>query len=188
VVGDENWDTEVVKDGVSIPKGTTLVMCDVDCGSQTVGMVKQVLAWRGIEEESAKKLWDELQSWNEALASALASNASEEVIREKFAGIRERIREMGERSGVPIEPPEQTELLNALTGVEGVVGGVVPGAGGYDAVVLLVREDEETRGRIEAFLREWSRDKGGNVKLLEAKGELEGARLEDLQLYEGFGR
>jgi hypothetical protein len=37
------------------------------------------------------------------------------------------MREMGSLSGVPIEPPEQTELLDACVAVAGVIGGGVPG-------------------------------------------------------------
>jgi phosphomevalonate kinase len=41
--------------------------------------------------------------------------------------IRSHMRDMSGRTGVPIEPPEQTELLNACLDVPGVVGGGVPG-------------------------------------------------------------
>jgi len=179
------WDTEIQKEGVTIPKGMALVMCDVDCGSQTVGMVKKVLAWRKSDPEGSKKLWDELQTCNETLGRLLTSGStSEKEFEVAFEEIRKRIREMGSRSGVPIEPPEQTELLDALTkNVDGVAGGVVPGAGGYDAVVLLVKDDKKTLGEIEEFLAKWSKEKGSNVKLLGTKGELEGARAEDGKEY-----
>lgn len=52
--------------------------------------------------------------------------------------IRSKMRQMGKLSDVPIEPPEQTDLLDACVAQAGVVGGGVPGAGGYDAVWLLV--------------------------------------------------
>lgn len=45
--------------------------------------------------------------------------------------IRAKMREMGKRSDVPIEPPEQTELLDACVSVAGVVGGGVPGGTYY---------------------------------------------------------
>lgn len=41
--------------------------------------------------------------------------------------IRVKMQEMGKLAGVPIEPPEQTELLKACVSVAGVVGGGVPG-------------------------------------------------------------
>jgi phosphomevalonate kinase len=165
-----------------------LVMCDVDCGSETVGMVKKVLEWRESDPDGSKKLWDALQSSNEALASALSSGSKEDII-SAFSAIREKIREMGKLSGVPIEPAEQTELIDAVTdAVPGVLGGVVPGAGGYDAIVLLVQDDEDTVNSINGFLKKWMEDhKNGTVKLLEAKGELEGARLEGIEAYgKGF--
>ena len=56
----------------------------------------------------------------------------------RLQDIRDNMRKMGELSGVPIEPPEQTALLDACVGVAGVIGGGVPGAGGYDAIWLLV--------------------------------------------------
>ncbi|KII92916.1 hypothetical protein PLICRDRAFT_490895 [Plicaturopsis crispa FD-325 SS-3] len=52
--------------------------------------------------------------------------------------IREKMREMGAYSGVPIEPEEQTHLLNACISLPGVIAGGVPGAGGYDAIWLLI--------------------------------------------------
>ncbi|KAH9940511.1 Phosphomevalonate kinase [Epithele typhae] len=51
--------------------------------------------------------------------------------------IRAKMRDMSERTGTPIEPPAQTALLDASVAVAGVVGGGVPGAGGFDAVWLL---------------------------------------------------
>lgn len=41
--------------------------------------------------------------------------------------IREKMREMGNLSGVPIEPVEQTALLDACVSQAGVIGGGVPG-------------------------------------------------------------
>jgi phosphomevalonate kinase len=75
-----------------------------------------------------------------------------------------------------------------LTGnVAGVAGGVVPGAGGYDALALLVKDDKETMDDLKAFLVQWSAERRGNVKLLSAKGELEGARERSASVYSGFG-
>ncbi|KAK2624374.1 hypothetical protein QTJ16_006324 [Diplocarpon rosae] len=152
----------------------------------TVSMVKQVLEWRKQRPDDAKRLWDDLQGSNDVLAERLTKGCAIELA-EAFIAIRALIKDMTRESGVPIEPQEQTELLDAVTrAVRGVSGGVVPGAGGYDAVVLLVRDDEETMGELRRFLEGW-REKGkGNVKLLDAKGELEGAREEDAKSYGQF--
>ena len=41
-----------------------------------------------------------------------------------------------------IEPDEQSNILDAVCKVKGVLGGVVPGAGGYDAICMLVASAE----------------------------------------------
>ncbi|KLO19480.1 phosphomevalonate kinase [Schizopora paradoxa] len=80
--------------------------------------------------------------------------------------IRSRMREMGSRAGVPIEPPEQTELLNACIAQPGVVGCGVPGAGGYDAIWVLVldppqsaqtKEDERPLHHVENVWASWTK-------------------------------
>ena len=179
------WDTEVLKDAISLPPGVAVRMCDVDCGSQTVGMVKQVLAWRAREAEAAKALWDELQRRNESLATVLKEGRTEEI-RGAVRAVRELVKKMGVESGVPIEPDSQTELLDALESVPGVYGGVVPGAGGFDAVALLVKDDAETAARIQEFAEAWGKEKGSRVSLLAVKGEMEGVRREELAIYDGW--
>jgi phosphomevalonate kinase len=185
VDGESEWDVEVLKDAVTMPKGAVLRMCDVDCGSKTVGMVKKVLAWKASNPDESKTLWDELQKRNEQLIATL--NAGDVAkLPEKITAVREKIREMGIASDVPIEPESQTELLDALSTVEGVYGGVVPGAGGYDALALLMKDDEETKQRVEVFLEKWATEKGTKVKLLGVKGEMEGVRSESLDVYAGW--
>ncbi|KAK6600132.1 Phosphomevalonate kinase [Botrytis cinerea] len=154
----QKWDTQIEKGKITIPK---------------------VLEWRKRDPAVSKALWDELQSRNEKLAEILSSGSDISAAGPAFSAIREKIREMGKLSGVPIEPEEQTKLLDdVIENVEGVIGGVVPGAGGYDAIVLLVRDDQETMDQIKSFLAQW-----GNVKLLGVKGEMDGARVEDGGLY-----
>lgn len=184
---DARWDTQVTKDGISLPAGVAMRMCDVDCGSQTVGMVKQVLAWRAADAHGSKALWDALQARNDALAAALR-DGDLEGLPAAIGAVRELVRKMGAESGVPIEPESQTELLDALSKVSGVFGGVVPGAGGYDAVSLLVKDDDETTKAIEDFLADWTKEKGTRGRLLPVKGELEGARMEKLNIYDGWLR
>ncbi|KAI0173291.1 Phosphomevalonate kinase [Hypoxylon sp. FL1284] len=182
-----SWDTEVDKTA-KMPPGVALRMCDVDCGSQTVGMVKQVLRWRDAEPAASRALWDELQARNEELGAALGdNNADERKIVTAVGRVRALVRRMGDASGVPIEPPSQSALLDALRdGVDGVLEGVVPGAGGFDALALLVRDDEATEARVRDFLARWSRKHDGSVRLLDVKGEMEGVRTEGLELYDGW--
>jgi phosphomevalonate kinase len=190
------WDTEIVKSAVEVPKGLRLVMCDVDCGSKTPGMVKKVLQWRKEKPEEAGKIWAELQKRNDALAAELVRLSKENgtdygELREYIAGIRALIREMSEASGVPIEPDEQTQLLDTCTKIPGVVGGVVPGAGGYDAVSLLVENRPEVIESLKKALADWKINQGvsagavtiGKVSMLGVREEMEGVRLEDPAIY-----
>lgn len=186
VVNGLGWDTEVKKDAVTLPPGVAMRMCDVDCGSQTVGMVKAVNAWRAQDPAGSRQLWNELQRRNSLLAGVLAAGRLDELPAALEAS-RELVRKMGAESGVPIEPESQTELIDALSNeVEGVYGGVVPGAGGFDAVALLLKDDEDTAQRVGAFLAEWSKKKDAKVKLLGVKGELEGVRSEQLSEFHGW--
>jgi phosphomevalonate kinase len=185
---DGKWDTEIVKDQVKVPKGIRLVMCDVSCGSQTPGMVKQVLAWRKDTGAEAEKVWEGLQNVNEGLAQELVKLAESESkdyseLRQRIQAIRQGIREMSKQSGVPIEPPAQTDLLDACSKVEGVVGGVVPGAGGYDAIALLIEDREEVVEKLRELLSGWKMSgetdgSMGKVSMLGVKQEMSGVRVE----------
>ncbi|KAK0983068.1 phosphomevalonate kinase [Friedmanniomyces endolithicus] len=196
--GSLEWDHEILKEGVKVPKGLRLVMCDVSCGSQTPGMVKQVLAWRKAKPAEANEIWTELHRNNIALVGDLRSAAEIAEhnparryadITKRFHSIRALIRTMSEKSGVPIEPPEQTELLDACENVPGVVGGVVPGAGGYDAVALLIQDDEDVIARLQRLLAGWkfrtseNGVAGGRVSMLGVREEMEGVRVEEMGQY-----
>lgn len=192
------WDTEFVKDKVRVPKGIRLVMCDVACGSQTPGMVKKVLAWRKEAGEEAELVWQELQSANEDLSNELvrlAESGSTDYsrLRERIEEIRRQVRDMSAESGVPIEPLAQTQLLDACTKVSGVIGGVVPGAGGYDAVALLIEDREQVATELEKLLQGWQVKTGaeteggvGRVSMLGVKQEMEGVRIEEPQAYKNW--
>ncbi|KAF5370682.1 hypothetical protein D9758_001804 [Tetrapyrgos nigripes] len=104
--------------------------------------------------------------------------------------IRANMRKMGVEAGVPIEPEEQTRLLDACVSQAGVIGGGVPGAGGYDAVWLLVCEPSETqhdplpREKIEYV---WSNYKELSVSpLLAVESMAKGARMENIDEIKGL--
>jgi phosphomevalonate kinase len=184
-----SWDTEIQKSSIKMPKGLRLVMCDVDCGSETPGMVKKVLAWRAEKSEEAEKNWKSLQEGNEMLARELTRLATEgegkyDKLRHIILSNRALIREMGEKSGVPIEPPQQTRLLDYCSKLDGVVGGVVPGAGGFDAIVLLVEDKEETLEALKEAVASYQ-DPGalGRVGVIGVREEMIGVKKEELSLY-----
>ena len=57
--------------------------------------------------------------------------------------VRKLLKTMGDNSGVPIEPDQQTRLIDSTVLLPGVVMSGVPGAGGYDSLFCLVRDTPE---------------------------------------------
>lgn len=190
------WDMQIDKSAAVMPRGLTLVMCDVDCGSESVGMAKKVLSWRKENPEEATLLWATLQKGNEDLAMELqrlsqgcnAVPQNYENLSNIILTIRSLIREMSAKAEVPIEPNVQTDLLDACCQINGVIGGVVPGAGGFDAIALLVQD--RALPSLGEFLRSYTTAKGdksgpgiGKVRLLGVKQEMEGLRAEESNVY-----
>ena len=193
------WDVDIQKDAVNVPRGLRLVLCDVDCGSKTPGMVKQVLAWREAHPEEAHRIFDQLQTTNDSLAfelSRLSSTAGEDRhpdysrLRSHLAHIRLLLRSLSTATGVPIEPPAQTALLDACSELPGVVGGVVPGAGGFDAVALLAEDRDDVIDGLRHFLERWkgrAHDDGpGRVRLLTVREDIAGIRVEHSSQYQSW--
>jgi phosphomevalonate kinase len=99
------------------------------------------------------------------------------------------MRDMSTRAGVPIEPAEQTALLDACVALPGVVGGGVPGAGGYDALWLLVLDSQDAVGEkpSERVERVWAGWKELDVSpLLAEESVAGGCRLEDVEAVPGL--
>ncbi|KAF5393505.1 hypothetical protein D9757_000591 [Collybiopsis confluens] len=111
-------------------------------------------------------------------------------VHETSENIRKSMRQMGELADVPIEPPEQTNLLDMCCSQAGVIGGGVPGAGGYDAIWLLVCEpleckpDQWPRERVEYV---WSTYDQLDVSPLSAEENMgKGARPESIDEINGL--
>ncbi|KAL1673938.1 ribosomal protein S5 domain 2-type protein [Schizophyllum commune] len=104
--------------------------------------------------------------------------------------IRARMRDMGQLCDVPIEPPEQTRLLDKCITMSGVVGGGVPGAGGYDAIWLLVCDPEDPSPEIAPYKRVqhvWTKYEELDVSpLLARESKLKGARIEKMEDIKGL--
>ena len=195
------WDTEIKKSVVKIPTGLRLVMCDVDCGSETPSMVKKVFAWRKENAEEVALLWATLQRGNDDLIAEL-QRLSKPVspdepdysnLREIILTIRSLIREMSMKANVPIEPRVQTDLLDACSAVPGVIGGVVPGAGGFDAIALLVEDDEKVIDRLREAAEnhavhssETDGPRIGKTRLLGVKQETDGVHVEGQGVYQDW--
>jgi phosphomevalonate kinase len=194
---EQKWDVEIASHAVQVPNSLLLVMCDVDCGSETPGMVRNVLKWRKENPDEAGLLWTALQQGTEDLCQELMrltkieglSDTEYQKLGDIIQTIRSLVREMSQKSKVPIEPPVITELLDYCTSLPGVVGGICPGAGGYDAVAFLVKNDTEVVRALQSKLEGWkSKDAQGavigKVRLLGVKQEKHGVKTEAANLYE----
>ncbi|KIJ67899.1 hypothetical protein HYDPIDRAFT_25360 [Hydnomerulius pinastri MD-312] len=98
------------------------------------------------------------------------------------------MRAMGEQAGdnAPIEPEEQTNLLDQCISQNGVICGGVPGAGGYDAIWLLVLDPRgDMYEPLHAVERVWERFP--NVSpLLATESQDQGAKVEKLEEVPGL--
>lgn len=90
-----------------------------------------------------------------------------------FLKVRAHLQEMGSLSDVPIEPKEQTRLLDACMDIEGVVMAGVPGAGGYDAIFCIVIS-QDAKAQVHSLWQSW---KELNVGPLLAQADDKGMEL-----------
>ncbi|RVD84176.1 uncharacterized protein DFL_005940 [Arthrobotrys flagrans] len=184
----KKW-TSMESTPMTLPPQIGLIMGDVQCGSSTPGMVKTVLSWRRSGGEDAEAIWKNLNSRNEDLISAIkdintGGEHTTDTVKQRIAAIRRMVRELGTQATVEIEPESQTKLLDAAANeVEGVIGGVVPGAGGYDAVCFLYERKEGVEQNLREFLGNWKVE-NGVVKALELGQEGEGVRVEKVEGYQ----
>jgi phosphomevalonate kinase len=140
-----------------LPPGLHLVLADVDSGSNTPKMVTAVLEWKRCAQQEGEALWENLDFLNQSIVNGFkelnslaisspslylqalelfdysVSTFSNQItkclaeLRMNFIKIRELFRGLSKRTGVPIEPPGQTRLLDACMKVPGVLFAGVPG-------------------------------------------------------------
>lgn len=93
--------------------------------------------------------------------------------------IRTNFQLITKRSGAEIEPEPQTKLLDECNKINGVISAVVPGAGGYDAISLLVEERS-----VDALIQTTKNNPlFSNVSWLNLHEEAEGLQEEKLENY-----
>jgi phosphomevalonate kinase len=75
-------------------------------------------------------------------------------LKSNFFNARKLLREMGERSEQPIEPAQQSAVIDATECVPGVLCSGVPGAGGVDAIFAITLS-KKSRDRVERLWSKW---------------------------------
>lgn len=181
VVGSE-WTMNHEK--CALPNGITLIMGDVHAGSETPKLVSKVLAWKQCNKQEGEELYERINSANTEFISQLAAlhnrpDTPKSVLSLALDEIRAGLRVLTEKTGADIEPCQQTELLDRCGAINGCLGGVVPGAGGFDAICLLVLsdkvEDFKCATRKDDFFKE--------VSWLELSEEADGLLEENAESY-----
>ncbi|KAI8372445.1 Phosphomevalonate kinase [Blakeslea trispora] len=86
----------------------------------------------------------------------VAGPVAEEMVKlvKDFGHVRALLQEMSRLSEVPIEPVEQTKLLDECMNVPGVAMAGVPGAGGYDAIFCIVLSDQ-SKSNVRQVWQSW---------------------------------
>ena len=164
LIDNTNWNVHAER--VSLPPRLRLIMGDVNNGSNTTKLVALVNQWykenyprsldiyNAISQanlefiESLRQLTllcDKEREEYESLIETLNSKGQVthpllEKIISAVSRIRENFRIITKESGADIEPEVQTHLLDAAVKLPGVLTGVVPGAGGYDAICLITTD------------------------------------------------
>ncbi|ETW80543.1 hypothetical protein HETIRDRAFT_459322 [Heterobasidion irregulare TC 32-1] len=142
-----------------------------------LGTVKYISSMQSVQ-------WTAVANAQPHLTSCLEAFYEAHLLTEQ---IRVKMREMGTLSGVEIEPAQQTKLLDDSVSLAGVIGGGVPGAGGYDAIWLLVCNPPEMFGmrplqRVEHL---WSSNPSVSPLLAE-ESTGSGVRAEDMNAVPGL--
>ncbi|KAJ3072410.1 phosphomevalonate kinase [Rhizoclosmatium hyalinum] len=102
-----------------------------------------------------------------------------------FLNVRKHLQEMSRLAGVPVEPESQTRLLDEIAKEKGVVMCGVPGAGGFDAIFVLV-VGKENRVGVEKVWAGWKESKVGPLLATADSGA--GLRREIVEEVEGLAR
>lgn len=100
--------------------------------------------------------WEAMATQSREQWSAIDARIGAILLRlsEAFSHFRVLMREMGISAGVPIEPPQQTAILDATLAIPGVLLAGVPGAGGYDAICVVVLH-ERVLSAVEDLWVQW---------------------------------
>lgn len=145
-----------------------LIMGDVHNGSETVKLVSTVQKWYADNLPRSREIYQEINEnnvvaintliklyhisnedpdyYNQMIDNLNNGNSTDEdisTLAKSINKIRSLFRTVTKESGADVEPPIQTQLLNDCLELRGVIGGVVPGAGGHDAIALLMTEDTD---------------------------------------------
>jgi phosphomevalonate kinase len=193
------WEEDMVQP-LPLPSGKLQVLlADVQGGSESPSMARTVLKWKQSRLTAGQiPHWDDLKRLNgkvvELMESILADDSKIDYeglssqpasqwptssplfqLQTTFSEIRQNLRSMGNEADVPIEPVPQTKLCDATAQLPGVVTCLVPGAGGFDAVVCLYIDRPSV---LEAIGNLWASWESPMICPLNVRASQNGLRVE----------
>lgn len=169
---------------LTLPRFVQVMLADVSGGSESPSMARAVLKWKKSYDGPTSRVphWDDLVHTNQKIADLLQDLSSLEMdetqmeafittditewntseggklmldLRAAAEASRRHLKAMGDLAGVPIEPEEQTALVDATLKIPGVIAALVPGAGGYDAIACLYVNHSKVRHAVADFWCAW---------------------------------
>ncbi|CCJ30718.1 unnamed protein product [Pneumocystis jirovecii] len=169
------WDISIEE--LNFPSGLKVLLIDRDKGTSTLNMARDVLAWKNSNAE-ANVIWEELKKANDIASQEFESDyydvlkitgqapwdknniqfekeSTKHFIFEllddlyfQLKLIRQKLKIIGIKANVPIEPSSQSSLLDRCIQIPGVLGVGIPGAGGYDAIFCIIIEQSNAKNDI----------------------------------------
>lgn len=165
-----------------LPNFVQVMLADVVGGSESPSMARTVLSWKNSIGSQSAPHWDDLVHINRNISELLQTIGAHQIddaeteifgtmnakdwpnsetgkllsnLRAAVQESRRHLKAMGDAAGVPIEPNEQTELIDKTLEIPGVIAALVPGAGGYDAIACLYVNHPKVRQAVADFWCSW---------------------------------
>ena len=149
----------------------------IEIGSDTRIFVKKVLEYANKKKKN--KLYDDelfthLNELNENIINIILKDFNKDkdyiLLKENCIKYRSILRKLSEESKVDIEPNILTPLLDDLINLNDIIYAICPGAGGYDSIIIMAKENtnisdliKKINDLIEKFNRE-NKDKKLDIK------------------------
>jgi len=120
----------------------------IEIGSDTRIFVKKVLEYANKKKKN--KLYDDelfthLNELNENIINIILKDFNKDkdyiLLKENCIKYRSILRKISEESKVDIEPKILTPLLDDLINLNDIIYAICPGAGGYDSIIIMAKEN-----------------------------------------------
>jgi phosphomevalonate kinase len=120
----------------------------IEIGSDTRIFVKKVLEYANKKKKNKlydDELFTQLNELNENIINIILKDFNKDkdyiLLKENCIKYRSILRKISEESKVDIEPNILTPLLDDLINLNDIIYAICPGAGGYDSIIIMAKEN-----------------------------------------------